>query len=360
VELTRSRPTDRERHRGSGLDLGPSIRTTLRRSVLVPSWILLGGTLFVFVVGIDVSIRLQYAVLLASAFLFGMPHGALDHLVPGRLRRGAVDRRSLAAVVGLYAVLGVGYALVWFVAPIAAFAAFILFTWFHWGQGDVHALLSLADVDHLTTSSQRATTAVVRGGVPMLVPLVAFPERYRTVATTAIGLFADESADALAPVFAPTTRLGIAIAVAVAAAVTLGLGYRRARDRRRWAIDAGETGLLAAYFASVPPVLAIGLYFTVWHSLRHVARLVLIDADGTAAIRDGRIAAALGRFARDATPATVGALALFVPLLWVVPRSPGDLPAYAALYLVLIATLTLPHVVVVTWMDREQGVWLPA
>jgi hypothetical protein len=29
----------------------------------------------------------------------------------------------------------------------------------------------------------------------------------------------------------------------------------------------------------------------------------------------------------------------------------------AAAYLVFIAVLTLPHVAVVTWMDRREGVW---
>jgi hypothetical protein len=40
-----------------------------------------------------------------------------------------------------------------------------------------------------------------------------------------------------------------------------------------------------------------------------------------------------------------------------VPRPPGDPTGLLALYLVGIAALTLPHVVVVTWMDRRQGVW---
>lgn len=347
-----------ELDRASGLDLDAAIRTTLVRSAMVPSWILLGVVAAVFVAGVTVPIRVRYGVLLASALVFGVPHGALDHLVPGRLRHGAVDRRSVAAVVGLYALLGVGYALVWFVAPVAAFGAFILLTWIHWGQGDLHALLALADADHLPTRGHRAATAAVRGGLPMLVPLVAFPDRYREVATAVIGSFTSDPTG-LAPLFAPTTRAAIGLGLAAVAVTTLGLGFFRGNSRRGWAIDAGETGVLATYFAVVPPVLAIGLYFTVWHSLRHVARLAVADPESAAALRAGRVGRPIARFARDAAPATVGALALFAPLWWLVPQTPDGVPAYAGLYLVLIAVLTLPHVVLVTWMDREQGVWRP-
>lgn len=342
----------------SGLDLDRPLRTALVRSAMAPSWLLLGTVAVAVAAGVTVPLRVQYGVLLSSALLFGVPHGALDHLVPGRLRRGRTDRRSTAAVVGLYAVLGTGYALVWFVAPVLAFVAFVMLTVIHWGQGDLHALLAFADVDHLPTRRHRALTAVLRGGFPMLVPLVAFPERYRAVATDVIGLFASDPTG-LAPVFSPRTRLAVGLGLAAVAVATLSLGFFRASARRGWAIDAGETGLLAAYFAVVPPVLAIGLYFTVWHSLRHVARLLVEDDRAAASLRGGRIGPAIESFARDAAPATIGALALFAPLLWLVPRSPGDLTAYAGLYLVLIATLTLPHVAVVTWMDREQGVWRP-
>lgn len=48
-------------------------------------------------------------------------------------------------------------------------------------------------------------------------------------------------------------------------------------QRRVWREDAFEIVLLAAFFALVPPVLAVGLYFCLWHSVRHVGRLMLLD-----------------------------------------------------------------------------------
>ena len=100
----------------------------------------------------------------------------------------------------------------------------------------------------------------------------------------------------------------------------------------------------------MPPLAAVGVYFCVWHSLRHVLRV--IAADGTATVRAG-----LGRFAREAAPLTVLALVFLVGFGAVVPASPSTPAELSGLYLVFIAVLTLPHVAVVTWMDRREGVW---
>ena len=39
-----------------------------------------------------------------------------------------------------------------------------------------------------------------------------------------------------------------------------------------------------------------------------------------------------------------------------VPETPASTADLVALYLVLIAVLTLPHVAIVTWLDRAQNV----
>lgn len=137
----------------------------------------------------------------------------------------------------------------------------------------------------------------------------------------------------------------------------LFLGYRRAADpeaRAAWRVDAAETALLVAYFAAV---LAVGLYFCLWHSAQHIARLVLLDRASADDLRKGRVSPALARFVRDAAPLTVAALLLLAGLYLAVPRAPDDLPALVALYLVLISALTFPRALVVAWMDREQGLW---
>ncbi|KAA9410775.1 beta-carotene 15,15'-monooxygenase [Haloarcula hispanica] len=342
--------------------MGMSRRTTVEPSVryrvaLVPGWIASLAVVAPFLAGVSIPPALQYAPLVVSAVLLGLPHGAVDHLAVARTRGKRPDWRAIARVFALYGVVGGTYAVAWFLAPAAAFVLFIAVTWFHWGQGDLYALRALADADHLRTLPQRIGTVLVRGGLPMLVPLLAFPEWYRRVATDLVSLFAPDAVAAIGWAFRTDVRTALALAYGALVVATLAVGFARADARRPWLLDAGETLGLLAYFALVPPVLAIGVYFCLWHSLRHVARLLLVDDDATAALQNRDPSAALARFARDAAPLTAVSLALLGGLYFLVPNPPGSVPEWVALYLVFIAVVTLPHVVVVSIMDREQGVW---
>jgi Brp/Blh family beta-carotene 15,15'-monooxygenase len=335
----------------------PGLRAAYARNVVRPSWLALGVVAAAFPLAPPLPPAVRYAPFVLSVVVLGLPHGAVDHLAPARL---GLPRRRAFAVVGVgYAVGMAAYLGLWAVAPAPAFASFILLTWFHWGQGDVYALLDFAGAGHLPTRAERALTLLVRGAYPMVVPLVAFPEAYRRVAAAAVSLFGADAV-VLAPAFTPGARLVAGGGVLAATLVSLGVGawrVRRGAARGPWLVDVGENALLWAYFLVVPPILAVGLYFCLWHALRHVARLVGVDRPSATALAAGEWPTAARRFARDAAPLTALSLVLFAGLYLFVPRPPGDPTGLLALYLVGIAALTLPHVVVVTWMDRRQGVW---
>jgi Brp/Blh family beta-carotene 15,15'-monooxygenase len=308
--------------------------------------------------GTTIPPGVQYAPLALSVVVFGLPHGAVDHLAVSRARGATPNLRAALAVGVLYLLLGGAYAILWFFAPVLAAVAFIAMTWFHWGQGDLHAAVTVAGADHLETRGQRVLFAVVRGGLPMLVPLLAFPETYRRVLTAFVALFGDESLGGWEIVFEPRIRLVLGGGFLALTVVTLALGRRRAgANDRGWRIDAAETGLLWIYFLTVPPLLAVGTYFPLWHAIRHVARLLLVDDDAADDLRAGRWLPALGRFVRDAAPLTALSLVLLAGFAVAVPGDPRSDLGVAALYLVFIAVLTLPHVVVVSAMDRAEGVW---
>ncbi|SER26208.1 Brp/Blh family beta-carotene 15,15'-dioxygenase [Natrinema salaciae] len=301
----------------------------------------------------------QYVPLALSVLVLGLPHGAVDHLVLPRVRDDPVTPRSLAFVGVLYLLLGCAYAVVWFLAPVAAFVLFVLVTLVHWGQGDVYALLEFVGADHLETRASRLLALLVRGGLPMLVPLVAFPAQYAFVAETLVGLFDPGAATALDPLFEPAVRTAVTIGFGSLIALSVLLGVHRTSPGERWPwlVDAAETLGLVCYFATVPPILAIGLYFCFWHSLRHVLRTMLVDPVASAALERGAIRTAVSRFAHDAAPLTVAALVVLVGIWIAVPRTPATVADVLAVYLVGIAVLTLPHVVVVSLLDREAGIW---
>jgi Brp/Blh family beta-carotene 15,15'-monooxygenase len=342
--------------------------TGVRRSLVCltmrPGWVLLGVVTAIGAVravvapGLSPPRSYQFVPLVASVAVLGLPHGAVDHLTPARARNQQAGLRDMALVGLLYAALGGLYAVLWVLVPVAAFVVFILLTWLHWGQGELHALGAVAGVDHLETPGQRALTALARGTLPMLVPLVAFPGEYRFVAETLVGLFGG-SLGPLTAVFTATGRLVVALLVGTLLVSTLALGYARADSTRGWALDAGEVGLLVAFFGLVEPILAVGLYFNCWHALRHVGRLMALDSDARTALATGRPGRALARFTRDATPLTLASLLLLAGFAALLPTSPAGLADLVGLYLVLIAALTLPHVVVVAHLDRVQDVWTP-
>jgi Brp/Blh family beta-carotene 15,15'-monooxygenase len=342
-----------------GIDLAAPVRATLVRGVLLPGWVVTAALAVPFALGLSVPPVVQFVPLVASAVVLGLPHGAVDHLAYPRVNGDPVTLRAVGVVVGVYVCLGAVYAAVWFLASLPAFLVFVALTWAHWGQGDLYALLAVADAVHLRTRTQRALATVVRGGLPMLVPLLAFPDVYRRVARAFVGLFGSASVADAAWLFAADTRLALAVGYGLLTAVTLALGFARTdpADRTPWLVDAGETLLLLAYFAVVPPILAVGVYFCVWHSYRHIARLVLLESGSRTALTDRDLWPALRRFALEAAPLTAVSLALLGGLYLVIPRRPGDALGVVALYLVLIAVLTLPHVAVVSWMDRRQSVW---
>ncbi|MDQ4105830.1 MAG: Brp/Blh family beta-carotene 15,15'-dioxygenase [Actinomycetota bacterium] len=343
---------------GCRVRTSPEVRLTFVRVFLLPSWTLLAGVALFFLVGVEVEGWVRYAPFALSLVFFGLPHGAVDHLVPGRLSDGGVPAGSITRVVILYLALGALYLGLWFAAPTLSFVFFIALTWFHWGQGDLYFLAALERGANSVPRALKGLTAFVRGGMPMLVPLLVFPEVYRGIAGSVVGLFRNDVAG-LAWVFSPTFRGAAGAGFFLAVLANLYWRYRVSGRRYRlaWWLEVAETTLLAAYFATVPPVLALGLYFCLWHSPRHVARLMLLERGSAGALEKGRIAGAFAAFARDAAPLTVAALALLVGLYFLVPAGVEGATGLLAVYLVLISTLTLPHVVVVSLMDLRQGIW---
>jgi Brp/Blh family beta-carotene 15,15'-monooxygenase len=337
--------------------LGGRERTTLARPALAAGWLAVLFAAAPVVLGVGLSPTARYAPLVASAVVFGMPHGAIDYVALPRAVSGEVTARWLAVVGALYLVLGGAYAAAWFAYPVAAALAFVAVTWLHWGQGDLYPLLDLLDVDYLDTRTRRAGTLLVRGGLPMLVPLLGHPERYREVVAAFAAPFGGEVGDLA--LFDPRVRLALGVGFAALTVGVLAAGRRRTRTPWAWRVDATETLLLWAFFALVPPVFAVGVYFCLWHAVRHVARAIAVDDSVRPSLRAGDVLGPLARFGREAAPLTAVALALVAGLWLAVPEPPTTLAGGAALYLVLVAVLTLPHVVVVTWMDRAQGVLAP-
>jgi Brp/Blh family beta-carotene 15,15'-monooxygenase len=339
---------------------GSAILAPLASATAVTGWLSVGATIALSVLAPEAAQRHAFVPLLVGIVLIGLPHGALDHLLPARLGF-AWGRRPLGVALYLASYLAIAAAMLalWRVAPAAAFALFLAATVAHWGQGDLRFL-------ELHLGRRRAgrleglAVVTLRGSISVLVPLLAQPrvvEQLLATAATAMGATARGATGAeLDLTVAPITALATTI-------LALGLAGWLATLPRAWPApraalgDAAEVLLLIALFAVAPPYLAIGVYFLAWHSLRHLLRLALLRPSDRRAIGAGRAGRPIARLARDLMPMTALALAALAGLYaWAAPRVEG-VEGFVALYLVWISALTMPHLAAVALMDaRPAGV----
>jgi len=326
----------------------PLAAARLRSWLTYPVW----GTLLVVLILSRLfpaaSLRWQFVPFLLGMVFLGLPHGALDHLAPLFLRHRRPTPRYLFLFVLGYVALVALYLLFWRLWPPAALTVFLLFSWLHWGQGDSYFLEVFEGRPPPKTRTERLMVWLVRGGLPIVLPALVFPQVFAQVASGILqwyggsaGWFLDGHWHAA----------GIMALAALAAAYL----WRSWQDHKAgfWR-DAGEIGLLLVYFSLVPPILAVGVYFCVWHSARHLARLMLLDQANDAALARGELGRPLRRVAWQAAPMTGGALVLLVALFWGHGHAHVTAGAFVYLYLSLIAALTFPHFLLVLWMDWEE------
>jgi Brp/Blh family beta-carotene 15,15'-monooxygenase len=278
-----------------------------------------------------------------SLVLFGLPHGALDHEVLLRLWwRPPPPRWALGVILAGYLALSALVILGWFVAPTVVFAGFILLTWAHWGLADLWWSWR-RDRTYFSSHWHQGIFAAWRGALPMLVPLACDPKMYCRTAAGVCNLFLRQPAD-FRWLELDATRwaaLGIALGLGVA---DCALARRGSPSR---GLNFAEGTALLVFFGLLPALASVGFYFAFWHGLRHVWRLMAWEGLGW------------GGFARQAALATAGALVMLGALA-LVTRRYEDSFGMVGVYLALIAALTVPHALAVTFLDVRDGLWRQA
>jgi Brp/Blh family beta-carotene 15,15'-monooxygenase len=288
----------------------------------------------------------------------GLPHGALDHRVGPELdgRTGRIaSRRFLLAYLGA----SLAVLLMWRLWPAAALGGFLVVAAFHFGQGDVYWSRAFGLLALRPSWGYATLSLVVRGVLPVALPALAHPDEFgRLCMIMARHLAPDAS---VGPIPGNQAAAGLAVCwlLGVIQAVwALALSFGGGVEARHAAAEeAAEVALLLAMLTIGPPVLAVGVYFNTWHSPRHIARLMLVAGPTRPLLAAGRWAAAFGAFLRLGLPVTLVALAGTAALVAVAGRAAMSVENLGLIALVLVSALTLPHVLVVAWMDRRQGVW---
>ncbi|MFC7544915.1 Brp/Blh family beta-carotene 15,15'-dioxygenase [Plantactinospora sp. GCM10030261] len=268
---------------------------------------------------------------LLAGLLLGLPHGAVDHLVPAWLATRARPLSVRLAVPLGYAMVAALSLAAFRAAPTSALLAFLALSIAHFGAADeaFHAERAGRPIRY------SAVGVLARGGPPVVFPLALWPG--------AVDPLLARIAPGVPALLTAEVRSLAGACVLAAVALT---ALREFRAGRR--TEAGEPILLGLLFAAAPPALALGTYFATWHSARHVARLLHNDPASRADLAAGRLGPPARRFARRAALPSLAVVAVLAALAGL-PGSPADpLPATVA----VLAALTVPHAALVAWMDR--------
>lgn len=266
-------------------------------------------------------------------FAAGVPHGAVDHLMASRLTGGT----SILVVAAVYAGLAAGSWLLMTWGGPAALLVIVTLSAVHFGLGELEMSRQLTG---WRPGPIAAAAVVVAGCGSLLLPLARSGEQISAVASAI-------SPDVARLIGAPWVQILLVAAWAVAAVVAIANALRS--GHRTIAVDIVLIGLVGAV---APPLLAFAMWFGGWHALRHCARMVTVEPGCAELVATGRRAAAVRRFVGLAALPTIAALTVVGALAWFTVVAPDPATVVAEVLRLLLA-LTVPHMVVVLWLDRN-------
>lgn len=261
-----------------------------------------------------------YLVAVATLFVvLGIPHGAFDLWIFERTYPGP---RKTAFVVG-YIALVILMAGLWWASPTVAFAAFIALSIHHFGEGEL-------------PDGFPRWMRLVRGGFFVGVPLLIHVDAVAPIVQS-MGIALETS----------TTTAFIVVTSILIAQVPIILHSRWSTRRQ-----AEELAYLATWFVTfsrLPPLVAFGLYFCLWHAIDHLEDLRRRFTPLKTLRHESGWRPTLKKWLPFALAPNV---VLLVAALR--PDVASTVQDYAAFALIVVASLTLPHAVLVTLMRTRR------
>ena len=265
-------------------------------------------------------------IFLGSIAVFGLAHGACDLWLPGWVAGRRKSARYLAACAGVYLGLALAVCFLWRWPAVAAIG-FLLLTAWHWGSAD--AVLT-------PLRSWRSSLLAWGRGLCVL----AAPPAFHPAGTWRVLHTLSPELLTRVPVGQLQKGAGVILVLALTAQI---IAFAGSDERTNQLGHHLETCFLLAMFYVLEPLVSTTLYFVWFHAWRHIGRLCRWQSsDAPTAF------VCLCRFHWAAVPCGLGALTM----LWVVTRVwPGD---GLRAYLILLSAVTLPHALLVLWLDHEE------
>lgn len=280
----------------------------------------------------DFAEKTRYLLLGLVILLIGMPHGALDHIIDGKIN----DWNPYTFnkwFYGWYLSAVAVYSVLWVFFPMFSFLAFLLITVYHFGQADAERFPFRGWRYHAVHYSRGFT----------VVGLIVFGDL--TYASAVMEAVTSVPVEEVISRYADPDLLRWIIAAAYP--VTYGVvSMSSALQSNRILAYSTDALVVPALFLFADPVWAFSIYFGLWHSYNHTQVMLGFLAD-----RGEK-----HNFVWFFKQSFIFSMLSYLGILYVynILNAFGNEELMVSLLFVVIAVLTLPHMLVV---EKLYGLW---
>jgi len=302
----------------------------------------------------------QWSPWIIGMFFLVLPHGGVDDATPALLRGEGLRRRAGAGFYVWYLGLLGMVLLTWALSANLGLLTFLVFSAYHFGQGDLYwSLIAREPASHWHSSrAARILLLVVRGGLSVFLPFVYHDDHFRLISER----LSEQSGQTIRlALTASEYRTEILIGLGTLALLHVGQALFQAAVSKQNAEHARreilETGILILLMTAAPPILSVGVYILCWHAPRHILRLMLLDPGQRQLLTAGNLRGAMASFHRHSLALVIVAVSILFLIsgFWLrYELAPEQLILPAFLF---VNAITIPHIVTVTMLDRFQRIW---
>lgn len=267
---------------------------------------------------------------LASVFIIGIPHGAIDHVMAAELYGLNQSWLDHLKFYGSYLLIMMAVGLLWFLAPIAGMALFLVISIYHFGQADMEEF-----------SADRSGKLIwYLGRGCMIIGLIIFSDPAATYPIMAEAMSVD--LDQFATLMPDPQTAVMGIIAGYALIIVAGVATRKFDNPLQLSAD---SILLILVLIITGPLIGFALYFALWHSAGHINEMrdFFTSRGKNLSVPD---------FYKKAMPFTAVSI-VGLAFLAGVNRAFGLDDQFLSLMFILISVLTLPHMVIVDRMYKE-------
>jgi len=308
-----------------------SERLLLTRIQVISRYGLVAGLLIAVPLNLLFPEQLSWQVLLAvGALAIGIPHGAVDHMI-------AVPKMSSARKAIFFASYLTATGLtIWFILTfnLLGFQLIVVLSALHFGMGDA-SFVAESDRRSQRKNFPIIWYALAAGFTPVLIPLVNSQSQaaLQIVNPALVG-------------WSGPAALQLFLACVFFNLLATAIMFFKKRPR-----EALDLLLLLALATLTPPLVAFGLYFGLWHAVRHTARLSLELEPSQRQHERGRPWSAFGKAVLVGLPSVAIVLGFTTCLGLANGFQVGS--DFLWYLLAVIWALTVPHMVLTARIDAR-------